>query len=215
MKISNRLVSIAILVDNEDIIADIGCDHALLDIYLVTNNIVNKAYASDVNSNALASGIKNINKYKLNDKITIKLDDGINNIPKDINTLIISGMGSSTIIKILESNKLKQINKLIIQSNNDYYLLRKYLVNKGYYIIEENYIKDNNKHYINIVFKKGYKKYSDKELKYGPILSRSNKEYYLYLLNKNKEIYNNVPLYKIKYKLEIIKEIINLKKLIK
>lgn len=215
MKISNRLVSIANLVDNEDIIADIGCDHALLDIYLVTNNIVNKAYASDVNSNALASGIKNINKYKLNDKITIKLDDGINNIPKDINTLIISGMGSSTIIKILESNKLKQINKLIIQSNNDYYLLRKYLVNKGYYIIEENYIKDNNKHYINIVFKKGYKKYSDKELKYGPILSRSNKEYYLYLLNKNKEIYNNVPLYKIKYKLEIIKEIINLKKLIK
>lgn len=215
MKISNRLVSIANLVDNEDIIADIGCDHALLDIYLVTNNIINKAYASDVNSNALASGIKNINKYKLNDKITIKLDDGINNIPKDINTLIISGMGSSTIIKILESNKLKQINKLIIQSNNDYYLLRKYLVNKGYYIIEENYIKDNNKHYINIVFKRGYKKYSDKELKYGPILSISNKEYYLYLLNKNKEIYNNVPLYKIRYKLEIIKEIINLKKLIK
>ena len=52
MKISNRLKSIAGLVTEKDVIADIGCDHAYLDIYLVKNKIVPKAYVSDVNLNA-------------------------------------------------------------------------------------------------------------------------------------------------------------------
>lgn len=215
MKISKRLRSLAELVDSNDIIADIGCDHALLDVYLVFNNIVNKAYASDVNSNALRCGINNVNKYNLSDRIVIRLDDGINNIPEDINTLIISGMGSSTIVKILDSSRLNQIDKLIIQSNNDYYLLRKYLVSKGYYIFDENSVYDKGKYYINIVFKKGYKKYNKNELKYGPILSKNNCDYYNYLLNKTKDIYKMVPLYKIKYRFELKKDIIILNKLSK
>ena len=39
MKISNRLKSIAGLIIDSDKVADIGCDHALLDIYLVKNKI--------------------------------------------------------------------------------------------------------------------------------------------------------------------------------
>ena len=53
MQISKRLQSLAGLVTNDDIVADIGCDHALLDIYLVQNNIVPKVLASDINENAL------------------------------------------------------------------------------------------------------------------------------------------------------------------
>ena len=34
MKLSLRLKSIANLVDSNDVVADIGCDHAYLDIYL-------------------------------------------------------------------------------------------------------------------------------------------------------------------------------------
>ena len=58
MKLSNRLKSIASLVTNEDIIADIGCDHAYLDIYLVKNKIIDKAYVSDVNYSALNNGFE-------------------------------------------------------------------------------------------------------------------------------------------------------------
>ena len=57
MKISNRLKSIAGLVTEKDVIADIGCDHAYLDIYLVKNKIVPKAYVSDVNLNALTKPV--------------------------------------------------------------------------------------------------------------------------------------------------------------
>lgn len=213
MKISNRLKSIAILVTNEDIIADIGCDHAYLDIYLVKNKIIDKAYVSDVNYSALNNGIKNIQKYNLEDKIDAKLSDGISSISEDVNTLVISGMGASTIIKILDNPKINQINKLIIQSNNDYYLLRTYLTKNNFYISHESVITENNKHYVNIVFLRGTKNYTEKELKYGPILMYSNKNYYEYLYNKQKEILTNIPKKRIYSRFLVKREIKQLRKL--
>ena len=41
------------------------------------------------------------------------------------------------IIKILSNDNVKNINKVITQSNNDYYELRKYMVNNGFYISYE------------------------------------------------------------------------------
>ena len=65
MKLSKRLKSLAALVSSDDIVADRGCDHAYLDIYLVQNNIVSKTLACDINEKALNNGIKNIKKYGL------------------------------------------------------------------------------------------------------------------------------------------------------
>ena len=42
MKINSRLKQIGDLVDTNSLVLDIGCDHALLDIYLVENKIVKK-----------------------------------------------------------------------------------------------------------------------------------------------------------------------------
>lgn len=213
MKLSNRLVSIANLVDSSDIIADIGCDHALLDIYLVKNKIINKSLACDINKNALDMGYKNIKKYNLEDKIETLLCDGISLIEDEVNTLIISGMGASTIIKILSNDKINNINKVITQSNNDYELLRRYMINNGFYISYEESICDNNKYYLNIVFKRGYKYYSNKEIRFGTKLLVDNCNYYKYLYDKYKFIYKNIPVYKFNKKLSLIKDIRYLKKL--
>ena len=213
MQISKRLQSLAGLVTNDDIVADIGCDHALLDIYLVQNNIIPKVLASDINENALNGGIKNIQKYHLEDKITTKLGSGIETITPDINTLIISGMGASTIIKILSHKNINQINKIIIQSNNDYYLLRSNICAKGYYISHESVIYEKGKYYINIVFLRGHQHYSIKELTYGPILMNGNKDYFEFLYNKNLNILENIPKYKISKRLSIKKANLLLKKL--
>ena len=70
MKISKRLKSLAGLITIDDKVADIGCDHALLDIYMVKNNITEKVFIADVSENALENGIKNVKKYHLEDKIT-------------------------------------------------------------------------------------------------------------------------------------------------
>src|SRR5574344_2225036 len=105
MHVSNRLKSIAGLVIDTDHVADIGCDHALLDIYLVKEEINNHIIVSDINQSALDNAIANIHKYHLSKNITPKLGNGLDVIEEDTDTLIISGMGSNTIIKILSNHK--------------------------------------------------------------------------------------------------------------
>ena len=60
MKINNRLKMIGDLVEANSFCLDVGCDHALLDIYLVKRNTNIKAIASDIKSGPLDQAKKNI-----------------------------------------------------------------------------------------------------------------------------------------------------------
>ena len=153
-KLSNRLKAIVKFVDKKDSIVDVGCDHGYLSIYLVENKLVKKVIASDINQNALNSAINNIKKSNLN--IETVLSDGIKDVNlKGINTLVISGMGTSTILHILsDSSKLNNISKLLLQSNNDHADLRRNLNKIGYYLEDETYTFDKGKWYVTCKFVK-------------------------------------------------------------
>ena len=140
MNLSKRLEAVATLVDINSRVIDVGCDHAYLDIYLTLNNS-NKCIATDINKNALEIAKKNIKKYNLEDKIETKLTNGLTDIKvnkKD--NIVISGMGTFTILEILKTNKLS--NTLIISSNNNIDILRREVINLGYYIDSEIFIID-------------------------------------------------------------------------
>lgn len=210
-KLSKRLESLALLVDKKDSIVDVGCDHGLLSIYLVENKLCKKVIASDVNQNALNSAIKNISLRKLD--IETVLSDGIDSVNlKGINTLIISGMGTGTILHILkDDSKLTKINKLILQSNNDHSLLRKELNRKGYFLEKEVVLKDKGKWYVTMLFVKSDNRNTDKEIEYGFL---NNSEYNEYLLNYYKKILKKIPLLSFKAKYNTYKIYIKLKKAI-
>ena len=214
--LSLRLSSLTKFVNYNDKIIDIGCDHALLDIFLVKNDLVKSIIASDINVQALNSGIKNIENEGLSDKISARLGDGLNVLTdKDnIDTVIISGMGTNTIMGILNNDHLKDINKLIIQSNNDHTMLRKYVTKLGFFIKNEEYFQDNKKNYINIVFVRGNKKYSKIDLTYGPIL-KHNKPYLEIEINNIEKIEELVPKNKILLHFQLKKEKRVLKKLLR
>lgn len=210
-KISKRLKAIAEFVSNKDSVVDVGCDHGLLSIYLIENDLAKKVIASDINQNALNSAIRNIQKRKLN--IETVLSDGVKSINlKGINTLVISGMGTSTILHILEDDKkIKNIKKLIIQSNNDHDLLRKSLNEKGYYLEDESYVFDKGKWYVTCKFIKSDKVNTNTEIKYGFL---NNKEYNQYLLDYEKSILKKIPITSITAKLKALKKYKNIKKAI-
>ena len=214
--LSLRLSSLTKFVNYNDKIIDIGCDHALLDIFLVKNDLVKSIIASDINVQALNSGIKNIENEGLSDKISARLGDGLNVLTdKDnIDTVIISGMGTNTIMGILNNDHLKDINKLIIQSNNDHTMLRKYVTKLGFFIKSDEYFQDNKKNYINIVFVRGNKKYSKIDLTYGPIL-KHNKPYLEFEINNIEKIEELVPKNKILLHFQLKKEKRVLKKLLR
>ena len=205
MNLSKRLQAVATLVDIKSRVIDIGCDHAYLDIYLTLNN-ENKCIACDINKNALDIAKKNIKKYNLEDKIETKLTNGLTNIRvRKTDNIVISGMGTFTILDILKTNKLS--DTLIISSNNNIDILRQEVINLGYYIDSEIFIIDKGKPYIIIKFIKGIKKYSKQDIILGPIL-KNNVEYRKYIINKYKSILNNISrkkiLLRIKYRMIIL-----------
>ena len=213
VKISNRLKSLVPFVRDDDYVMDVGCDHALLDIYLVQNNILNKIYVCDVNPNALQNGIDNIKNNGLEENIIPVLGYGIEKIGDiNVDTLIISGMGSKNIISILESPNLNKIYKLILQSNNNHYELRKFLVSKEFSIVYEEIIPDGKKTYINIIAgrERFPKKYTEEELEFGPVLikDKNNIDYFRDLKEKYTTLYEKSRTNEMKNKIEILDKII-------
>ena len=200
--ISKRLNVIASLVDSNRII-DIGCDHALLDIYL-TNKGIN-CVAIDNKETVLDKARENIKKNNLLDKIKIICSNGLENYNVLGNeNVIIAGMGTNTILNIIQNKEFNKINTLIIQSNNNLYELRKKICKLGYYIDKEIVIFD--KKYYNIIrFKRGFKKYSYFDYYFGLDM---NYEYKKYINNKIYKTYKNIPfkniIKKIKYKILLL-----------
>lgn len=207
IKLSKRLASIASNIDKEDKVVDIGCDHGYLSIYLKAVNGNKIVIATDINENALNMAKKNINKNSI--LIETRLGNGLDVIKhNEVDTIIISGMGGNTILNILKKNKLKYIKKIVIQSNTDIPLIRKYINKLGYTIKNEQLIIDKNIYYIIITFTKGRHKYTKKELYFGPILLKENNDLFnekkAIELNKLEEILKKIPIKKIitKYKLK-------------
>ena len=200
--LSIRLEAVASLITTDSVI-DVGCDHGYLDIYLTLKGI--KCLATDVSKNALNAAIANFKKYNLD--IPTLCTDGLNNIDiKKNDTIVISGMGTDTIIKILNKNIN---NDLVISSNNHLERLRRFIVSIGYYISSEIFVIDNNKPYVIIKFKKGNCNYTNSDYIIGLC---KDKKYLKYLLNKYNNILNNIPSKyedKIKYYQDLITEINN------
>jgi len=192
--LSKRLKSLVKYVLKTDNIIDIGCDHALLDIYLVKNNYLDKLIVSDVHKDALNCGISNIRKEGLDSKIEARLGNGLEVLDEtdNIDTILISGMGTRTILEILNNPYLNKVDKLILQSNRDYDILRQEVIKLGFFIDKEEVIVDNNKLYITIVFLRGSKDITDEEIKYGTNNMINKEIYYNYLITKKNEILNRV-----------------------
>ena len=108
MKISKRLIEISNLIEDNSNIIDVGCDHALLDIYLFKNKKNVKIIASDIKEGPLEQAKRNISKFKY--PIRVKLGSGLDPIEEDIDTVVIAGMGGDTMIDILQKGKDKLKN---------------------------------------------------------------------------------------------------------
>lgn len=191
---------------------DVGCDHGLLDIYLTKNKDCH-CVASDISTNVLKNTMINISTNGLDDKIQVVCSAGLKRLnitTKDI--VVISGMGTNTILDILNDDKVLTINDLIIQSNNEIELLRKMVIKKGFYIFDEKIVCEHKKNYIIIYFKRGYRKYKNVDYLFGPIVRKniSYNNFYNSLYLKNKQIVKKIPN---KYVLKKLKHYIYLYKI--
>lgn len=197
--LSNRLTAVYNAVEDSEIVADICTDHALLPIELVKNNKVLKAYACDIAEGPLEFAKKNIIKEGLEDKITTMLTDGLQNLPKEVDTVVISGIGFYTVEEIFNQDidKLYNFKRVVVQVNKDVRFLRQWISDHHFTIIDETIVYEA-LYYQVISFNTDFHRtYSFLEISLGPILMEKNEplfiEYLEYLLLNIQDIYNQVP----------------------
>ena len=142
--LSKRLLKCADFVQPGAIVADVGCDHGYLGIYLLHKGIATRVIASDVNPQPLHSAVRNAEKFGVQEKIQFFLSDGVESIPKEFDTLVCAGMGADTMISILEHAPWLRNSqyRLILQCQSKTPALRNYLSTQGWYIAQESVLRD-------------------------------------------------------------------------
>lgn len=206
--LSLRLQAIAFFVPENSNVIDIGCDHALLDIFLAKYKNCT-CIASDINENCLNKAIKNINQYQLNTKIKPMVSNGLDDINySESDYIIIAGMGFQTIKKILKNHYPA---KMIIQSNTEVEALRIEL-SKKYRIKNEKTVFEKGKYYVVMYLEKGKQKSTLIDYLVG---KNNDKEYVEYLFNKYLKIYNRIPKKYLFKRFTTLKKIIALKRYLK
>lgn len=196
-----RLEVISSYIDSNEKVLDIGCDQALLSKLLSKRGIY--SVASDIVPSIIENAKKNLMPLE-KEYITFKVGNGIT-IEENDYTLVLSGMGTYNILKILSESKVK-FNKIITISNNNHDILRKEMTSLGYYVKSEEIIKDKGKYYNLIIFDTNKRKYTKEDIVVG--VNHKNKELLkeknLYLINKYKDILKSVNNEKLKNILDIL-----------
>ena len=142
--LSDRLLACCNFVKRGDRVADVGCDHGYLGIYLLTNGVAKSVIESDVAEGPLQSAMRNAVKFGTKNKMSFHLSDGVQNIPRDFDTMVCAGMGADTIISILTAAPWLRDGRyrLILQCQSKRPELRQWLYDEGFRINRETLAKD-------------------------------------------------------------------------
>lgn len=141
---SSRLLAVCNYIHKGDRVADIGCDHGYLGIYLLTQGIASHMIESDVAPQPLDSARRNARKFGVESAMTFCLSDGAKEIPRDFDVLVCAGMGADTIISILSAAPWLKDEKyrLIMQCQSKRPELRRWLNDAGWRINRETLAQD-------------------------------------------------------------------------
>ena len=176
MQLSKRLQALADLVSQDHVLADVGCDHGYIPIFLIQNHRIPKAIAMDIGEGPLQRAQENIRSYGLEGYIETRLSDGLAKLnPGEADTILISGMGGPLMEKIITEGKniVCQADELILQPQSDIPHFRKFLTAMGYVIVQENMIEEDGKYYPMMKAVRGSTEvYTELEYRYGPVLLR-------------------------------------------
>ena len=103
LPLSDRLAACCGFVHPGDRVADVGCDHGYLSIHLLQTGVASHVYASDIREGPLSSAKRNAASYGGTQNIDFFLSDGVQDLPRDFDTLVCAGMGGDTMVSILSA----------------------------------------------------------------------------------------------------------------
>lgn len=145
-----RLKIIADSIQGYRTVADIGSDHAYLPIYLIKNEQVKRAIATDVNKGPVEISRERLRSNKADEKVEVRHGDGLRVLqPGEAEVIVIAGMGGILIRDILDRDiKVAQSARLLIlQPMRDSDKVRRWLSAHGFDIADEELVKEQDRIY--------------------------------------------------------------------
>ncbi len=150
VQLSDRLTAIAEMVTEGNRLVDVGCDHGYLPVYLMLQHKIPGAIATDVGKGPLTRAQEHIAQYHMEAYIETRLCNGLSEIRSgEGDTLVIAGMGGPLMERILSEGRhaLPGFQELILQPQSDIPHFRRFVMQNGYQIIQEEMILEDGKFY--------------------------------------------------------------------
>lgn len=171
---SKRIKEIVKMIPKSRVIGDIACDHGYISIEAVKQGKTNKAIAADLRVDPLNSARKNIELAGLNDKIELRLSDGLKEFNKnEIDTVVLCGIGGELMIEILR-DRISDFKYFLLSPQSKIENVREFLKDNNLRFLDEKIVWDLEKPYILMLLEndetKDLENLSDLELKYGKCL---------------------------------------------
>ena len=179
---NKRIEAISQLIDNDESVIDIGCDHGFLAKMLRIKGNNKLIICSDNKIGPLNNARNNLIGY---DNINFELTDGVDNIDTVCDVCVLAGMGHNTVISIIENNEsyFRNCKKIIIQVNSVVAQMRQYLSNNKFQIIDECMVYDY-KYYQIMVVKSGQQQLNELQIEFGPVLLEKKGDVFLQCYQK-------------------------------
>lgn len=156
VELSKRLQAVANMVTEGRTVADVGCDHGFVSIYLIEQMRAERVIAMDVNVGPMQIAREHVAEHGLQDKIEVRLSDGVTALHQgEADSLVIAGMGGRLMVKILSdgigidgTDKIHELKELILQPQSEIWLVRQYLATIGFAIDKEDMVLEDGKYYM-------------------------------------------------------------------
>ena len=148
--LSKRLKMLADMVSEGNRVADVGCDHGYLPIFLMQQGRIPGALAMDVRKGPLKAAREHIASCRLEDYIECRLSDGLKAyIAGEADTIICAGMGGRLMERILTEgmDKAKAAGELILQPQSEIGEFRKFLRGNDFFVVQEEVVQEDGKYY--------------------------------------------------------------------
>lgn len=150
VRLSDRMRTLAELVTPGSTVADVGCDHGFVSVYLAQTGISPHVLAMDVREGPLAAARAHIREHGMEDRIETRLSDGLSAMRVgEARTLICAGMGGALMQRILtsEPEKTASFEELILQPQSELVEFRVFLRTHGLVIRQERILREEGKYY--------------------------------------------------------------------
>ena len=161
---TKRLEILFSLIKKCEVFADVGCDHGYIAEAVLKGGLANKVIISDISSKSLKKAQNLLKDYQ--GVVKSYNCDGVSDYDGEADLIFIAGMGGEEICKIISNIKFLP-KRMVLCPHKNTTLVRKLLVEKGYFLERDFTFLADNKYYDGISCVKGKDNYSYLQLYFG------------------------------------------------